>query len=145
MRVLVDYGSIGNYIGARECTARGIKVEAEDQVEELMMADGTVVKIEGRVQFMLKCCRYRGQISARLFPNMNKPMILGIPWLSKENPHIDWTQTTMVVNKDHQWISLPLAKPRQSNPIRLANKISARQANQMLKRKEVEQAFLGII
>ena len=53
------------------------------------MADGTVVKTKGRVQFVLKCGAYRGQISARVFPNMNKPMIMGIPWLSKENPHID--------------------------------------------------------
>ena len=145
MRVLVDSGSTGNYIDARECTARRIKIEAEDQSEELKMADGTVVKTEGRVQFVLKCGGYRGQISARVFPNMNKPMILGIPWLSKENPHIDWTQATVVVNKDHQWISLPLAKPLQSNPVHLANEISASQANQMLKRKEVERAFLGII
>ena len=109
------------------------------------MADGTVVKTEARVQFVLKCGGYRGQISAWVFPNMNKPMILGIPWLLKENPHIDWTQATMVMNKDHQWISLPLAKPLQSNPVHLAHEISASQANQMLKRKEVERAFLGII
>ena len=51
----------------------------------------------------------------------------------------------MVVNKGHQWISLPLAKPWQSNPIHLANEISASQANHMLKSKEVERAFLGII
>ena len=145
MRVLVDFGSTGNYIDARECTARRIRVEAEDQAEKLKMADGTMVITEGRVQFVLKCGEYRGQISAWVFPNMNKPMILGTPWLSKENPHIDWTQATVVVNKDHQWISLPLAKPLQSNPVHLANEISASQANQILKRKEVERAFLGII
>ena len=43
------------------------------------MADGAMVKIEGRVQFVLKCGGYRGQMSTRVFPNMNKPMILGIP------------------------------------------------------------------
>ena len=133
LRVLVDSGSTGNYIDARECTARRIKIEAEDQSEELKMADGIVVKIEGRVQFVLKCGGYRGQIFARVFPNMNKPMILGILWLSKENPHIDWTQATVLVNKDHRWISLPRAKPSQSNPVHLANEISANQANQMLK------------
>ena len=81
MRVLVDSGSTGNYIDAWECAARRIKVEAEDQSEKLKMADGTVVKTEGRVQFVLKCGGYKSQISARVFPNMNKPMILGIPWL----------------------------------------------------------------
>ena len=63
----------------------------------------------------------------------------------KGKPQIDWTQATVVVNKDHHWISLPLAKPLQTNPVHLANEISASQANQMLKRKEVERAFLGII
>ena len=61
------------------------------------------------------------------------------------NPNIEWTQATVVVNKDHQWISLPLAKPRQSNPIHLASEISASQVNHMLKRKQMERAFLGII
>ena len=75
-----------NYIDARECAARRLKIEAEGQPEELKMADGTVVKTEGRVQLKLKCGGYRGDISARVFPNMNKQMILGIPWLSKENP-----------------------------------------------------------
>ena len=37
------------------------------------------------------------------------------------------------------------AKILQSNPVHLANEVSVSQANQMLKRKEVERAFLGII
>ena len=60
MHVLVDSGSTRNYIDARECTTRKIKIEAEDQSEELKMADGIVVKTEGRVQFVLKCGGYRG-------------------------------------------------------------------------------------
>ena len=47
MRVWMDSRSTSNYIDARECTARGMKIEMEDQVEELQMADGAVVKIEG--------------------------------------------------------------------------------------------------
>ena len=145
MRVLMIFVSIGNYIDARECATRGIKIEEEDQAEELRMADDTVVKTEGRVQFVLKCGGYRGDISARAFPNMNKSMILGIPWLLKENPHIDWTQAVVVVNKDHQWISLPLAKPWQPTLVHLTKEISANQTHHMLKRNEVDRAFLGII
>ena len=58
-----------------------MKIEAEEKPEELKMADGTVVKTEGRVQLKLKCGGYRGNVSARVFPNMNKQMILGIPTL----------------------------------------------------------------
>ena len=86
MCVLVDSRSTSNYIDARECTAQRIKIEAEDRSEELKMADGTVLKTEGRVHFTLKCGGYRGQISARVFPNMNKPMILGNPMALKRKP-----------------------------------------------------------
>ena len=47
MRVLVESELIGNYIDARECTTRGIKIKAEDQAEEFKMPNGTMVKIEG--------------------------------------------------------------------------------------------------
>ena len=85
-------------------------MKAEDKPEELKMADGTVAQTEGRVQFVLKCGGYRGKTFARVFPYMNKQMILRIPWLSKENPHIYWTQAVVVMKKGQDWISLPLAK-----------------------------------
>ena len=72
LRITMDSGSTSNYIDARECAARGMKIEAEDKPEELKMADGTVVKTEGRVQLKLKCGGYRGDICAWVFPNMNK-------------------------------------------------------------------------
>ena len=76
---------------------------------------------------------------------MNKQMILGIPWLSKENPHIDWTQAIVAMKKGQDWISLPLAKSQQQKPVHLAAEISATRLDKMLKRKEVERPFLGII
>ena len=35
MRVLVAAGSTGYYVDAQECATHGIKIEAEDQPEEL--------------------------------------------------------------------------------------------------------------
>ena len=69
----------------------------------------------------------------------------GNPVAFEGKTHIDWTQASVVVNKDHQRISLPLAKPRQSNSVHLAKEISANQIDQMLKRNAVHRAFLGII
>ena len=92
MRVLVDSGSTGNYIDARECIDKAntkLRRKISQRSSRWQMA--LWLKPRGRVQFVLKCGGYRGQISAQVFPNMNKPMILGIPWLSKEKPHIDWT------------------------------------------------------
>lgn len=75
------------------------------------MADGSVVKTQERVQVKYKCGEYKGGVYAQVFPNKNKPMILGIPWLSQENPHIDWKQATIVIKQGQKWISLPLEKP----------------------------------
>ena len=63
----------------------------------------------------------------------------------KGEPHIDWTQVAVVMKKGQDWISLPLAKSQQQDPVHLATEISATQLKKMLKRKEVERAFLGII
>ena len=65
-------------------------------------------------------------------------MILGIAWLLKENPHINWTQAIVVIHKDHQWILFPLAKPQQQTPVHLANEISANQMDHMLKWNKVD-------
>ena len=45
--VLIDSGSTGNYIDARECTVRKLKIQKGDGAEEFKMADGSVVKTEG--------------------------------------------------------------------------------------------------
>ena len=50
-----------------------------------------------------------------------------------------------MVNQDHQWISLPLAKPMKQNPVHLANEISTSQMSHILKWNKVDRAFPGII
>ena len=116
LRVLIDSGSTGNYIDARECAARKIKIQKEDQAEELKMADGSMVKTEGQVHITLKCGGYKDVIAAQVFPKMNKPLILGIPCLSKVNPHVDWAQLVVVVKQNYQWISLALTKSTLRQP-----------------------------
>lgn len=56
--VLVDVTSNSDCVDASECVARGLKVEAEDQPEEHKMANGSVIKTEGRIQVNLKNGRY---------------------------------------------------------------------------------------
>ena len=65
----------------------------------MTMADGSSVKTLGRVQLNVKCGGYQGIVKARVFPQMTKPMILGMPWLVEENPHINWTRSTVVVQQ----------------------------------------------
>ena len=47
--MLINLGTIGNYVSAQECVARKIKIENEKNGKELTMADGSKVKTIGRV------------------------------------------------------------------------------------------------
>ena len=79
---------------------------------------------------------------------MNKQMILGIPWLSEENPHIDWAQGAIAVQQGQKWISLPLAKPKRNiieHEDHLAYYISENRISPILRSKVMDGAFLGYI
>ena len=79
-------------------------MEKDPDPEELTLADGSKGRTEGRVLIQIKCGGYRGIVQAKIFPGLHKPIILGIPWLQKENPHIDWTRKVVVVKRNREWI-----------------------------------------
>ena len=56
----MDLGSTGNYIDARYCASGRINFEGDNHADDLNMADGTMVRTEGRVQIIFKCGGYRG-------------------------------------------------------------------------------------
>ena len=100
VRMLIDSGATGNYVSAQECAARKIKIEKEKNGKELKMADGPNVKTIGRVRLSVRCGGHHGIVEARVFLEMSRPMILAMPWLVKTNPQINWTRSTVVVNRD---------------------------------------------
>ena len=81
VRSLVDSGSTGNYISDRCPTALNIPVVPEDEHESLTLADGSVVKAQGYAKFILRCGDFKCPIIARVFPNLQQELILGMPWL----------------------------------------------------------------
>ena len=94
---LVDSGSIGNYISDRCLAALNIPLVPEDEHENLTLADGLVVQAQGYAQFMLRCGNFKYPIVARVFPNLQQELILGMPWLIQEKPNINWAARTMRV------------------------------------------------
>ena len=108
IRVLLDFGSTGNFASTQFVAAIGLSVQPDPEWEEVTLADGSTLKTEGRVQFTMRCGGYKSQILARVFPNLHKEMILGIPWLEQANPHIDWKQHRVTVNHQGCDVVLPL-------------------------------------
>ena len=144
-RFLLDSGSTGNYISTQVCTAHRVRIEGDPYPDQLTMADGSKIETEGRVQIRFHCGEYQGTVQAKVFPGLQKPMILGIPWLRKENPHIDWTQGTVTVRKGPTRIQLPLVTPKREPSEQLLNMVSATQVSKILRKKPATRAFVGIV
>ena len=135
--ILIDSGSTGNFISAQVCTASRLKVEEDPDPEELTLADGSRSQTEGRVHLKIKCGGYQGVIQAKVFPGLHKPVILGIPWLRKENPHINWAQEVVVVKQKGNWITLPLMKKDTGSEAEVVNMVSAKAMRRILEKRNM--------
>ena len=89
VKMLLDSGATGNFVSDAMVTALGLLVRKDEDFHELTLADGSLVPTAGVVQFVMNCGDYKGKIVARVFLNLHKECILGIPWLEYENPIID--------------------------------------------------------
>ena len=107
IRVLIDSGATGNFISDELVIALRLRVVPEAHFAELTLADGSIVKAAGTVQFKLCYGNYKGEITARVFPNLSKELILGMPWIVKETPSIDWTAGRVKVQKEETVLTLP--------------------------------------
>ena len=108
VKALVDCGSTGNYINDSLVPALGVEVIAEKDFELLEMANKTTVKAQGYVSFQLDSGEFNCRVIAQVFPNLRSEVILGTPWLIKENPDIDWVNPEVKLRRRGQLHVLPL-------------------------------------
>ena len=116
--MLVDSGSTGNYISAQCQAGLDLEVQPERDFERLTLADGSEVHAQGYVRFVLHCGDYNCKIHAHIFPNLQQELILGIPWLIKANPAIDWTTGQVKVERNGMVYTLPCYRRCQNNSSR---------------------------
>jgi len=133
-RVLLDSGSTGNFISTHFVTAVGLQVQPDPEWEEVTLADGSKLRTEGRVQFQLRCGGYKGKILARVFPNLHKEIILGIPWLREANPDIDWAQRRVTVASRGSDVILPLTQKRDQSAAAEVSFCTAKQLEKQARR-----------
>ena len=146
VKMLIDSGATGNFVSDAMVTALKLQVQQDEDDDEVTLADGTVVSTAGYVQFVMKCGDFKGKIVARVFPNLHKECILGIPWLEYENPDIDWTRRHVTIQRPGCILTLPVVRRRQQKPsIETVNLCSAKQVARWFRRRKVEQAYLAFI
>ena len=123
----------------------------EDEHENLMLADGSVVQAQGYAQFMLRCVDFKCPTTARVLPNLQQELILGMHWLIQENPIIDWAPQTMRVNRRGVIHNLPAichAIGGTANELELkVNYIRTKAFKRATRKRKIKEdtVFLGLI
>ena len=79
VKMLLDSRATRNFISDAMATALKLQVQEDEELYELMLADGIVVTTIGYVLFVLNCRDCKGKIMARVFPILHKECILGMP------------------------------------------------------------------
>ena len=86
------------------------------------------------------------KLTARVFPNLHKEIILGIPWLVKANPNIDWTAGRVTVERKQSILHLPLVpRKKPESVVQEVNLCTAKQMAKWFRKGTVERAFVTII
>ena len=44
-------------------------------------------------------------------------VVLGLPWLTKVNPKLDWTERTVAVQQKGRWVRLPTLASMESKTV----------------------------
>ena len=85
----VDSGSTANYIS--EAVAQKIGLSPDGKWVKLQMADTTTRETLGRVfGVKFRCGQFMSTFDADIFPGLAHDILLGLPWLIKKNPYIDF-------------------------------------------------------
>lgn len=96
IRALLDSGAQGNYIAPRVVNERRILWRQKEEPYQLRTVEGEAVSygngtIEIKtVHLWMEGYGRREQITLDITEIRDKDIILGIPWLRKSNPRIDW-------------------------------------------------------
>jgi RNase H-like domain found in reverse transcriptase/Reverse transcriptase (RNA-dependent DNA polymerase)/Integrase zinc binding domain/Chromo (CHRromatin Organisation MOdifier) domain/Retroviral aspartyl protease len=109
--ILVDCGASGNFIDETFVRSRNLATEqiSSSRVNEVTLADGSKKKVSKRVKnaSIEAAPNYRFRASFTVMPLNGYQAILGMPWLSSENPVIHWPSGTIsVMSKAGQKIVL---------------------------------------
>ena len=87
-----------------------MEVIPKKDFEVLELANKTTFKAEGYMSFRLDSGEFSCRVIAQMFPNLRSEVILGTPWLIKENPDIDWVKPEVKLRRQGQLQVLPLCR-----------------------------------
>ena len=90
LKCLLDSGESHSFVAANIIHELGLKTRFAD-VLEVALTDNNVVWLH-EVMDLPVCfaCNTMQEIACRIILSLHSPIILGMDWLKKWNPHVDW-------------------------------------------------------
>ncbi|KAF1327440.1 reverse transcriptase, partial [Globisporangium splendens] len=105
LRALVDTGASNNFVRNEVIVRHKVPMPDanEDKTMVIRLANGSTVKMPKRVvRLAMKCEDFRGEDEFILLDLDDKfDIILGMPWLKRYQPSIDWMKMKISVDKSH--------------------------------------------
>ena len=90
LKCLLDSGASHSFVAANIIRELGLKTHFADALE-VALTDNSVVCLCEVVDLPVHfACNATQEIACRIIPSLHSPIILGMDWLRKWNPHVNW-------------------------------------------------------
>ena len=96
MKAMLDSGSTSNFLSADAAWTAGLTMEKKKEPYLLHVGNGELLPGQGKIthecrNLPLDIGGHQEKITLDIIDTANHDIILGLPWLRKHNPNIDWT------------------------------------------------------
>jgi hypothetical protein len=139
--VLIDSRAVGNFINKSLIDKLKILTKPASKNGGVVTADGTTLPIDSiATKLPLKIQKYWERLDFEVAPLGDHDLILGKPWLTRHNPHIDWTKNEVTLIQDGVNITIKPDKTQTRTPIATLSAIQFKKAL-----KKATCAFVALI
>jgi hypothetical protein len=106
--VMVDSGSTGDFISQEFVQRNKLGSRCYENLKKVWLADGKEHTIASYVDSSLRIGELHENTESAVIPLSGYDVILGIPWLKRHNPVINWDTSKVVVSSNGNQCELPL-------------------------------------
>src|ERR1700761_8094244 len=130
INAMIDSGATEDFIDQEVCNKHGIKMIKAKNPREIYLADGKPSAMRPVIHMTkvpMDISSHRELATFQVANLQNQEVILGMPWLRKHNPTIDWNDkkitfndercTTWCLNSSHVAYAIPEEKALEENLI----------------------------
>jgi len=138
--MMVDSGSTSDFISEVYVKQHKLPVKTYHDSKTVWLADGTQHVVREYTTCRISIGGLTESAELAIIPLVGYDVVLGVPWLQRHNPDINWTSYTISVNSCGEQYQLPLVGNTEPPPVEV---ISALQLKREV--RHGEELYLAIV